>query len=63
MAGQKMFAQETSYYHLLTKKQSKNSTTNMKKYPVIDLMQGITHVHLKDTKCGNKPKCIEKQVE
>jgi hypothetical protein len=51
------------YYVTLTQKQAENATTNMQNYPMIDLMQGITHVHLKNTKCGNKPKCIEQQVE
>jgi hypothetical protein len=52
----------TTYYYRLTKKQTDNSSENMNYYPMINLMQGIPHVHLKNAKVRNQPKSIEKQM-
>jgi hypothetical protein len=30
---------------------------------MVDLVQGITHVHLKEAKGGNQPKAVEEKVK
>jgi len=49
--------------HIITIEEAQNSSQYMNDNTMVDLVQRITHVHLKQTKIRNKPKCVEEKVE
>ena len=51
-----------TYYNIITVEEAQYSAEDMNDYAMVNLVQGITHIHLKQTEMRHQPKCIEEQV-
>jgi len=49
--------------HIITKKEAQYSLQDMNDHSMVNLVQGVTHMHLKQTKGRNKPKAVEEKVK
>ena len=49
--------------HIITIEEAQYSSQDMNDNAMVDLVQRITHVHLKQTEIRHKPKSIEEQMK
>ena len=49
--------------HIITIEEAQYSSQDVNDYTMIDLVQGITHMHLKEAEGRHQPKAVEEKMK